>query len=163
MEIKKLTIKECEYSFIYDENQNMWRALENSNLIDGQTIDMEIDLANFNDSFDWQDVEKFIESLKNNNLLYLKRIEDAKAVLKTLFKVINKNGYDKEFFDYLDFNLSGIDFKGYCSNVNLKDKFEYDYFFFPQYSKDPYRDIGSFVWRSNFRDALLLGVSCDRI
>lgn len=163
MENKKLNIQGVEYNFFYDEHLNMWRVIESPNFFDGQSIDMEIDLANINNSFDWQEVEKFIVSIKNNNSLCLERIEDAKAVLKTLFKTINKNGYDKDFFDYIEFNLSGIDFKGYCKNVNLGDKFEYDYFFFPQYSKDPYKDIGSFVWRANFRDALLLGVYCDRI
>jgi hypothetical protein len=163
MQKKKLNIKGNEYDFFYDNSINMWRVIENSNFIDGQTIDLEIDLVNFNNQLNWQEVEKFIESIKNNNALHSERIKDAKEVLKTLFKTINKAGYDNDFFEYIEFNLSGIDFKGYSKNVNLGDKFEFDYFFFPQYSKDPYRDIGSFVWRANFRDTLLLGVYCDRI
>jgi hypothetical protein len=163
MENKKLNIQGVEYDFFYDEHLNMWRVIENPNFFDGQFIDMEIDLANINNSFDWQEVEKFIVSIKNNNSFCLERMEDAKEVLKSLFKSINKGVYDKGFFEHIEFNLSGIDFKGYCKNVNLGDKFEYDYFFFPRYSKDPYKDIGSFVWRANFRDTLLLGVYCDRI
>ncbi|MFQ3577073.1 MAG: hypothetical protein SNJ77_11625 [Cytophagales bacterium] len=163
MEKKKLNIKSIEYDFFYDESNNMWRVIESPNLIVGQYIDLEIDLANFPTQLNWHEVERFIESLKNNHSLYSERIEDAKEVLKSLYKSINKGVNEKEFFEHVEFNLSGIDFKGRCKNVNLNDKFEYDYFFFPQYSKDPYRDIGSFVWRANFRDTLLLGVYCDRI
>jgi hypothetical protein len=163
MEKKKLNIKGSEYDFFYDERINMWRVIENSNFIEGQAIDLEIDLTNFTNQLDWKEVESFIESMRNNNLLCSESVEDAKEVLKSLFKSINKRVYDKDFFEYIEFNLSGIDFKGRCKNVNLGDKFEYDYFFFPQYTKEPYRDIGSFVWRANFRDTLLLGVYCDRI
>ncbi|WP_428225615.1 hypothetical protein [Flavobacterium sp.] len=163
MEKKKLNIKGIEYEFFYDERINMWRIIESPDFIEGQSIDLEIDLSNFTNPLDWLEVEKFIESMKNNNSLFIERIEDAKEVLKILFKTINKKSYDKNFYEDIEFNLSGIDFKGLCKNINLNDKFEYDYFFFPQYSKDPYRDIGSFVWRANFRDTLLLGVYCDRI
>jgi hypothetical protein len=163
MEKKKLNIKGIEYDFFYDESLKMWRVIESPNFIDGESIDMEIDLKNFDNILEWEDVEKFIKSIKNNNSIYIERIEDAKKVLKTLFKSINKDGYDNDFYEHVEFNLSGIDFKGFCKNVNLIDKFEYDYFFFPSYSKDPYRDIGSFVWRANFRDTLLLGVFCDRL
>ena len=163
MEKKKLNIKGIEYDFFYDENLNMWRVVEDSNFIEGQYIDLEIDLTNFNNQLDWQDVEEFIGTMKSNNPLYIERIEDAKTVLKSLFKTVNKGLYDENFHEYIEFNLSGIDFKGRCENVNLNNKFEYDYFFFPQYSKEPYKDIGSFVWRANFRDTLLLGVFCDRL
>ena len=163
MEKKKLNVKGIEYHFFYDDEISMWRIIEETGLIDGHSIDLEIDLSNFTNPLDWQEVEKFIESMKNNNSLFIERIEDAKEVLKILFKTINKKSYDKNFYEDIEFNLSGIDFKGLCKNINLNDKFEYDYFFFPQYSKDPYRDIGSFVWRANFRDTLLLGVYCDRI
>ena len=163
MEKKSIKINNIEFEFFYDEHLNMWRIIENPNLIDGQNIDIEIDLANFKNSLDWLDITKFIESIKNNNTLFVERVGDAKEVLKSLFKSINKKVYEYDFYEHLEFNLAGIDFKGYCKNINLSDKFEYDYFFFPQYTKDPYRDIGSFVWRANFRDTLLLGVYCDRI
>lgn len=163
MEKKKIIIDNVEFEFFFDENSNMWRIIETPNLLIDNIIDIEIDLDNFVNTLDWQEVGGFIKSIKNNNLLYLERIEDAKMVLKAFFKSIYKNGFDKDFYEHIEFYLSGIDFKGYCKNVNLSDKFEFDYFFFPQYSKDPYRDIGSFVWRAHFRDTLLLGVFCDRI
>lgn len=139
MEKKKLSIKGDEYDFFYDDRNNMWRVIENSSIIKGQVIDLEIDLTNFTGQLDWQEVERFIESMKNNNSLHSERIEDAKEVLQSFFKSINKGVYDNIFFEHIKFNLSGIYFKGSCKNVNLIDKFEYDYFFFPQYSKDPYQ------------------------
>ena len=163
MKIKRLIITGNQYDFFYDEHITMWRVVESPNFIEGQVIDFEIDLLNFTNQLDWNEVESFIALLKKNNSWYRDRIEDAKEVLKSLYKAINKGGYDKDFFEHVEFNLSGIDFKGRCKNINLSHTFEYDYFFFPQYSKDPYRDIGSFVWRANFRDNLLLGVYCDRI
>jgi len=163
MKKKQIIVNGIEYDFLYDENLNMWRIIENPNFIEGNSIDMEIDLSNFANHLDWQEVGNFIESMKNNNPLYIERIDDAKQVLKALFQSINKKGYDSDFFNYIEFNLSGIDYKGNCKIVNMKYHFEYDYFFFPQYTKEPYRDIGSFVWRANFRDTLLLGVFCDRI
>ena len=163
MEKKTLNIKGFEYEFFYDEQINTWRIIESQSIIDGYILDIEINLTNYNAVFNWQEIEKFIESLKNNNSLYVERIADAKEVLKSLFKSINKKVYDNDFFNYFEFNISGIDFKGYCNNINLNDKFEYDCFFFTQYTKEPYRDIGSFVWRANFRDTLLLGVYCDRM
>ena len=39
----------------------------------------------------------------------------------------------------------------------------YDYFLFPKFVDDPYHDVGSYTWKANFRDTLLLGVYCDRI
>jgi len=67
------------------------------------------------------------------------------------------------FFDHIEFKLTGIDYHGSCKVVNMENCFVYDLFFFPFYKKGPLRDIGSFVWRANFRDTLLLGVYCDRI
>jgi hypothetical protein len=119
--------------------------------------------VNFKSSLNWEELAAFIESMKRNSLLYKERINDAKQVLKSLFKSINKKAYDVDFFERIEFNLSGIDYKGKCKIVNLEDRFMYDCFFFPQYTKDPQRDIGSFVWRANFRDTLLLGVYCERI
>lgn len=163
MEKKKLNITGNQYDFFYDEHITMWRVVESPNFIEGQVIDFEIDLLNFTNQLDWNEVESFIELLRKNNSLYRGRIEEAKEVLKSLYRVINIGSHDKDLVEHVEFNLSGIDFKGRCKNINLSDEFEYDYFFFPQYSKDPYRDIGSFVWRANFRDNLLLGVYCDRI
>lgn len=163
MEKKKIVTNNTEYEFFYDENLNMWRILENPNFIEGYSVDMEIELTNFVGGIDWQKTVGFIELLRNNNSLLIERITDAKIVLKSLFATINKKSYDADFLNYIEFNLSGIDFKGNCKIVNLEQQFEYDYFFFPQYTKDPYRDIGSFVWRANFRDMILLGVYCDRI
>lgn len=162
MEKKQIRVKEVEYEFFYDENLNMWRIIESPYLIENHSIDVEIDLGNFKSALDWQDVVKFIGSIKNNHALYVERLNDSKQVLKSLFHSINKN-YDDDFMSHVEFNLSGIDFKGNCEIVNLEDRFLFDYFFFPQYTKDPSKDIGSFVWRANFRDTLLLGVYCERI
>lgn len=163
MEKKNITVNNTEFSFFYDENLNMWRIIESPNFIEGYSIDMEIDMENLTNPMNWKELERFIESMNNNNSLYKERVFDAQQVLKSLYKSINKNVYGNDFFDHIEFNLSGIDYKGNCKIVNLEDRFIYDYFFFPQYTKDPYRDIGSFVWRANFRDTLLLGVYCDRM
>lgn len=162
MEKKQIKVGDFEYDFSYDKSLNMWRVIESSDVIEGHSIDIEIDLGNFTTPMDWTKVEKFIELVRNNNKLYIERISDAKQVLKTLFQSINKN-YSQEFIEQIEFILSGIDFKGNCKIVNLEDRFIYDYFFFPVYTKEPYRDIGSFVWRANFRDSLLLGVYCNRL
>jgi hypothetical protein len=163
MEKKVLEANGYKFEFLLDEQSNIWRTIQTPYLIEGQSIDLEIDLANFTNALNWEEIVKFIVSIKSNNKLRAERIGDAKEVLKTLFKSINRNVYDEDFFNHLDFNLTGIDFRGRCKNVNLSHQFEYDYFFFPHYTKDPYRDIGAFVWRANFREALLLGVYCDRI
>lgn len=163
MEKKRIIANNTEYEFFYDESLNMWRILENSNFIEGYSLDMEIELTNFVGGIDWGKTAGFIELLQSNNSLLIERIADAKKVLKSLFETINKKSYDADFFNYIEFNMSGIDFKGNCNIVNLEQQFEYDFFFFPQYTKEPYRDIGSFVWSANFRDMLLLGVYCDRI
>jgi hypothetical protein len=163
MEKKVIVVNDIRYEFFFDENLNMWRIIENPNLINNLEIDLEIDLENLNGIIDWSHVIKFIEFILNNKSKLIERIEDAKNVLLALFKSINKDIYDDDFFNQIEFNLSGIDYKASCKIVNMEDRFEYDYFFFPQNTKDPYRDIGSFVWRANFRDTLLLGVYCDRI
>ena len=91
MEKKQIKVKNIEYDFFYDENLNMWRIIESPNFIEGHYIDMEIDLGNFTSGLDWLEVEKFIETMKNNNSLYVDRINDSKQVLKALFHSINKN------------------------------------------------------------------------
>jgi hypothetical protein len=163
MEMKIIEVNNVEYEFFFDEDLNMWRITDNPNFIEGFSIDMEIELSNFVGGIEWQKTVKFIELLRTNNPLFIERVNDAKIVLKSLFATINKKTYDVNFLNHIEFYLSGIDFKGTCKIANLEEKFEYDCFFFPQYATDPYHDIGSFVWRANFRDTLLLGVYCDRI
>jgi hypothetical protein len=160
---KAIIVNGNNFEFGYDENLRIWRILESPHIIDGLTIDVEIDMANVGDGMDWSQVVKFLDFLQNNKAKIVERIEDAKRVLVMLFRTINKDVYDHEFMRHLKFNVAGIDYKGLCKLANMENYFEYDYFFFPQYELDRYRDIGSFIWRATFRDTLLLGVSCDRM
>ena len=161
MERKNIIRDSKSFEFFLDENLNMWRLLESPFLITDRSIDLEIDLRNIKGDLSWKEIEDFIDYLSLSKKV-TDNITDAQRLLHTYFSVINKT-YDIDFLKDIVFNLSGIDYKGYCNNVNLSDKFEYDLFFFPQYAKDIHRDVGSFVWRANFRDTLLLGVYCDRL
>ena len=164
MQMKKsIIINGLNFEYFFDERVNSWRMIDSPDLIRGHTIDVEINLANFNEGLNWGDLEKFIKFILDNQSKHFQSIEDAKYVLHSFFKVVNKNSYDPDFFKAIDFNLSGIDYKGHSKNITLADSIEFDYFFFPVYTKDIYRDIGSFVWRANFRDNILLGVYCDGI
>lgn len=160
---KELFINDITYDFFFDEGNNMWRLIDNKNLIDGNSVDLEIDLGNLAEGIKWDEIEKFIKFISSDKAKVFQNIRDARTVLQSFYRVINKDVYDHRFFDNIHFNITGIDYKGHPKNVNLINSFEYDYFFFPQYTKDIYRDIGSFVWRVNFRDNLLLGVYCDRL
>lgn len=160
MERRSIVRNGKSFEFFFDDHLNMWRLIESQFLINGYNIDLEIDLKKINHQLSWKEIEDFIDYLSLNKKVF-ENIADAEKLLNVYFSIINKT-YDVDFLKNVVFILSGIDYKGYCSNVNLLDKFEYDLLFFPQYSKDPLRDIGSFVWRASFRDTLLLGVSCDR-
>lgn len=160
--MKKITIfkNDNSFEFFFDENLNMWRLIENQNLIPGYFIDLEIDLKFFSNNLSWNEVEEFFDFLffkmnSHNN------IKDSQQLLFSQFCIINKS-YDEALLKNIVFNISGINFKGYSKNVNLLDKFEYDLFFYPQNIENPYQDIGSYVWKANFRENLLLGVYCDR-
>lgn len=162
-EIKHITVNDISYEFRFDERLNMWRMLENNSLVANCSIDLEIDLAHSGGIIDWGQISDFIEFLRSSREIINDNITGAQFVLGALFKAINKGAYEDDFFNDVVFGLSGIDYKGLSKNINLKNSFEYDLFFFPQYTKNIYEDIGSYVWRANFRDALLLGVYCDRI
>ncbi len=136
---------------------------KNPYILENTLIDFEIDLIHFDNGVIWNDVEKFIELIKRDVNKTLENIDDAKSVLLILFQKIYANTFPSEVLQNIDFIISGIDFKGCCKNINLQDKFEYDYFFFPCYINDKSKDIGSFVWRASFRDKLLLGVFCERL
>lgn len=141
----------------------MWRVIESDRLLGDTPIDLEIDLKHFKSELQWNDVEEFLLFLSNNYERLLGLTEDAKIVLLALFQRIYRDTYSKEELGNVHFNLTGIDFKGHCQNINLADEFDFDLFFFPYFTDDVHRDIGSFVWRANFRNGLLLGVYCDRI
>jgi hypothetical protein len=160
---KEIIVNKNSFEFFFDENVNMWRLIENPNLIHNISIDIEIDLVNVGSEINWSDVQKFIEFLHENSIFMDECLNDSSSLLHSLFSSIYKKTYDNDFLKNITFTLSGIDFKGYSKNINLSNRFEYDYFFFPIDSKNPSNDIGSFVWRANFRDKLLLGVYCDRI
>jgi hypothetical protein len=162
-EIKHITVNGIKYEFWFDERLNMWRILENRSLVDYYAIDVEIDLAHSGGIIDWDQIADFIEFITSSRQIVNDNITGAQFVLGSLFKTIYKGAFDDNFFNDVVFNLSGIDYKGLCKNINLKNSFEYDFFFFPQFKKNINEDISTYVWRANFRDTLLLGVYCDRI
>lgn len=163
MKKKKIIANNFEFEFFFDENLEMWRIIETPNIILNNNIDIEIDLSKIGKNIDWEVVIKFIEFIKTNNILFNERIEDAQTLLKSFFTIVNKNIYSETFLEDIEFRISGIDFLGFSNQINLKNNFVFDLFFFPIYRKDEYQDIGVFTWRANFRDLLLLGVFCDRI
>lgn len=160
---KNISINGLDFDFIFYEHLNMWRIIESPNFITGYKIDIEIDLKYFTNGLDWDEITRFIQLLKDKMSLFTEGISESKRVLKCFFKSIYNNAYDNEFFHLIDFNLTGIDFRGNCTIKNLEQSFDFHFFFFPKYLKDPYKDIGAFTWRAIFRDTLLLGVYCDRI
>lgn len=154
-----VTVNNVEFEFFFDERLNMWRTIENSNIIDGYHIDIEIDLKNQKESFYITEIISFMEYLKSNAEIVNRNVNDSKIVLRSLFQTLYKNIFSQEVLDNIDFNFVGIDYKGYSENY--PEKFEYDLQFFPFYKKDQYRDIGAFLWKAFFRDKLLLGVYSD--
>jgi hypothetical protein len=155
---KEIIIQGINYEFWFDEELNMWRIRGNNSLIDSHTIDLEIDLANLGGTIDWIEIADFISSILGNRSAVNENIKNAQLVLWSYYKTIHKKAFDEEFFQDVAFDLTGIDYKGKKANT---DSFMYDYFFFPQYLKDIYRDIGSVPYRANFRGQLFLGIYCD--
>lgn len=159
MKKEKITINTNDFEFFFDDRLNMWRILENENIIRGYTLDIEIDLKNQNDEFELPQISLFLEYLHSNKEIMLENVNRAKVVLLALFQIIYKDTFDKEILDNIDFNFVGIDFKGYSQNH--QGKFDYDFQFFPFYKNDPHKDIGTFLWKAFFRDRILLGVYSD--
>jgi len=160
---KEIILNGIPYVFYFSEELNLWRVIESDKIISSHTIDLEIDLNNLKKNIDWNEIDSFISFLKSHNEKIIENIKDAEEVLLNLFKIIYKKSFTKEIKSNISFRLSGIDYKSYCRIINMEKDFEYDFFFFPYNSKNEYQDIGSFVWRANFRNLLLLGVYCDRI
>jgi len=98
MENKTITVNNNEFNFLFDENLNMWRVIESSNLIGGNVIDLEIDLKNVDNILDWNSVIKFIQLLNNCSNILNERVQDASSVLNSLFKSINRKAYEEFFF-----------------------------------------------------------------
>lgn len=161
--MKELIVKNVAFKFEFIEDINLWRISENSNLIEGSVIDLEIDLGNHNNSLDWSKVEDFIKYIMTHNDVYKDRIIRSKEVLKSLFSSIYIDTYNLNFLDNIDFNLVSINYKGNCDNVNLKDEYIFDFQFYPASVSDSYKDLGAFVWEANFRNIQLLGVYCDML
>jgi len=159
MRKEKIIINNTDFEFFFDERLNMWRIIENSSIIEGYTIDIEIDLKNQEESFEIVQISLFVEYLKSNREIICLNVNDAKVVLLGLFQTLYKNTFDQEVLNNIDFNFVGIDYKGYSKTY--PGKFKYDFQFYPFYKKDQYRDIGAFLWRAFFRDRLLLGVYSD--
>lgn len=160
---KEILIDENNVEFFYDEDLNMWRLIETPHILEDTLIDFEIDLIHFENDVIWKDVENFIKIIKRDMNKNFKNIDDAKSILLILFQKIYANTFSSEILQNIDFTVSGIDYKGFCKNINLQDKYEYDYFFFPYCINDESRDVGTFVWRASFRDKLLFGVFCDQL
>ncbi|HRG53183.1 MAG TPA: hypothetical protein PLL00_10135 [Bacteroidia bacterium] len=157
---KRITVNSIDFEFFFDERLNMWRILENKNVLDGFTLDIEIDLKNFKQKdFEMAQIQSFLEYLHKNKSIIDRNLEDAKKVLLSFFQKLYANVFDKDVLENIDFNFVGIDFKGYSGNYN--NMFEYDFQFFPYYIKDTDKDIGTFLWKAMFRNGLLLGVYSD--
>lgn len=159
MKKESIKVTNREFEFFLDERLNMWRIIENPNIIDGYTVDIEIDLKNQEESFDITQISPFIDYVMINKELIYRNVNDAKVVLLGLFQTLYKNTFDQEILDNIDFNFVGIDYKGYSKTY--PEKFKYDFQFFPFYKKDQLKDIGAFLWKAFFRDRLLLGVYSD--
>ncbi len=143
---KIVIINTRNFEFFFDERLNMWRLIENSLIIENEVVDLEINLSILDSDLDWTDIENFLKSFRLDKHIVSKNINDAKSVLKHLFSIINKDAFSNDFLDEIDFKLVGIDYKGKSNNVNLKNEFVYDFFFFPYNIKNNYADVGSFVW-----------------
>lgn len=154
---KQVIVKGDTFEFFLFEEFNIWRCLENKNLIQGFELDLEIEVENF----EWEDIEKFISFLTENLALKMKNIHSSKKVLITYFSEVYKE--TQMTFEDIDFKLVSIVYKGYCKNINLSNQFEYDLIFYPERVNNPNEDFGSQNWHSNFRNNIFLGVYCDRI
>ncbi|WP_143708756.1 hypothetical protein [[Flexibacter] sp. ATCC 35208] len=138
---------------------NMWRSLENRSLVDKYPINIEIKVTGPAADVDWNDVVKFIDLLTNNRLRVNANIKDAQTVLGACFSAVYKEGYDSEFLKDIIFTPTGIDYKG--RHPYVPNTFLYDYFFFPQYAKDIYEDVGAVAYRAHFKDHWFLGIYCE--
>ncbi len=154
---KEIIIKQNKFDFYLFEEFNIWRCLENRNLIQGFELDLEIE----DEKFEWLDIEKFISFLGENLELKMNNIHSSKKVLKNYFNEVFKESQITS--EFIEFKLVSIIYKGYCKNINLSNQFEYDLIFYPERNNSPTEDFGSHNWHSNFRNNIFLGVYCDRI
>lgn len=159
MKKEKIIVNNSDFEFFFDERLNMWRIIENPNIIEGYTLDIEIDLKNQEESFDITQISSFVEYIKSNQEIIYQNINDAKFVLLSFFQTLYRNTFDKEVLNNIDFNFVGIDYKGHSKTY--PEKFRYDFQLYPFYKNDQYKDIGAFLWKAFFRDRFLLGVYAD--
>ena len=159
MQKENFLVNNIEFEFFFDERLNMWRIIENENIISGYKLDIEVDLKNLDEKFEIFQISSFLEYIQLNNEAITKNINNAKIVLQSLFQTVYNDTFENEILDNIDFNFVGIDYKGYSQNY--QSKFDYDFQFFPFYKNDKYKDIGSFLWKAFFRDRVLLGVYSD--
>ena len=157
---KELLIDGTTYVFHLFEEFKIWRLMENTNLFHAQKLDLEIDL-NTVSNFKWEDIESFIKFWKGNAPLKIRNIDSSKKELISYYTEIFKN--TSLDLNSVEFKFTGINFKGFSDNVNLKNEFVYDLIFYPIDKTNEMADMGSFVWNSLFRNELFLGVYCDRI
>ena len=154
---KEIIVNKTKFDFFLFEEFNIWRCLDNKNIIHGFDIDMEIECENF----DRTDIENFIRFLNENLSLKTKNINSSKQVLIAYFNEVYKE--NQIIHEEIDFKLVSIVYKGYCKNVNLRNQFEYDFIFYPLIIDKPNEDLGNYNWHSNMRNNIFLGVYCDRI
>ena len=106
---KRITVNSIDFEFFFDERLNMWRILENKNVLDGFTLDIEIDLENFKQKdFEMAQIQSFLEYLHKNKSIIDRNLEDAKKVLLSFFQKLYGNVFDKEVLENIDFNLRVI-------------------------------------------------------
>lgn len=158
---KELFVNNIVYTFFYTEDLNLWRLIEDNNLLSGYKIDLEVDLNSLEKSINWDEINDFISYLqRRNDKINNDIIEKSSIALKGLFNSIYTNSLTKEVKSNIEFELSGIDYKKTIKS-RFDNEYEYDLFFFPYNTIDRNMDVGSFVWRVKIRGNILYGVNCD--
>lgn len=161
MEEKKLLINDNEYVFTYSPDSDRW-GISECDVVKGHLLEFGISMKQFPESsFWWEDVAAFISYLRERNSWLVEKIVAAKVPLLALCRAFFKDGIDDEQDRHIDLEAVGIDYKGHRKSITGEREFCYDICYSLYDVRDPYEDMGMFIWRAVFVGEQISGVEFD--
>ncbi|SHM83354.1 hypothetical protein [Chitinophaga sp. CF418] len=161
MEEIVLNIDDKAYVFTVSHDAKNWHSPE-SDIVAGHLLEFLINIEQTRDAlFSWEDVAAFISNVHKHNSWYVERIAAAKGPVLGLCRSFFKDGIDEEQDRHLDLDPGIIEYKGYSTTAAGERVYHYAIHYLLSDARDPYEDMGMYLWCAAFAGGRITGVKFD--
>lgn len=154
---KRIDINNQSFLLQYDEYEEtkIWRVFDSIDFISGYSIDIEIDLENFEEKLALRSIKDFLKYLLENKKEVEEHVKKCQEILIYFIRKVWQSHENNDFND-VSFIPTGINFKDVKKGI-LSSEYKFDIFFFP-IDKSKQEEIGDVTWKASFTNNQLISI-----